>query len=281
MKRRLLGVAFAALVSIGLTACALLEDSAQYFAPVAAEVVLLGAPPEATDTLSQFGINGDVPTSVVVAIGRLTEASVESSSPFSGEGVADATVTITTPNGTFDLIPDEDNPGLYGLTSLQEPEFKYVVGGEYTVNMNFSGSDYWIKFVAADAIQLESPTELGEYHEPGTDLPLRWANPVDNVVAAVFDSSGNEVYDNLPRDLNELFEFLTQSDVTSLTLPGDLFVEQQMYAIALSGLERGVVDEQHVSTNLNHLVTNAVSGAGVMSVVTTFDMPDIPEDLGQ
>ncbi len=277
MKRELFSVAVAVLISILVASCALLEDSAQYLAPVAAEVVLLGAPPEAMDTLAQYGISGDVPTSVVVAIGRLTDGSAETSSPFSGEGVSGATVTITTPDGTFDLEADESNPGLYGLTSLQEPAFKYSVGAEYTVNINFSGNDYWIKLVAADAIELESPSELGEYHAPGTDLALRWANPVDNLVAAVFDANGNEVYDNLPRDLNDLFEFLTQSDISSLTLPGDLFAEQQMYAIALSGLQRGAVDEAHVSTNLNYLVTNAVSGAGVMSVVTTYEIPEIPE----
>ncbi len=277
MRKALSRAVLAALLSLVLVSCALLEDSEQYFAPVAAEVVLLGAPPDASETMSQLGINGAVPTSVLVAIGRLTEVSADSSEPFTGEGVADATVTITTPDGTFDLVPDDETPGIYSLTSLDEAGLTYVVGGEYTVNISFGGNDYWMKFVAADAIDLETPAKLGEYHEPGTDLELRWSTPVDNVVAAAFDTTGNEVYDNLPRDLNGLFEFLTETGISSLTLPGDLFEDQQMYAIALSGLERGVVDEQHVSTNLNHLVTNMVSGAGVLAAVTTIDTSDLPE----
>jgi len=257
----------------GLSACGLLDGTEQYIAPVATEVILINIP---GDALAQYGVNAENIVYLYVAIGRLTDGSTTSTSPFSGEGVSDAVVSVTTSNGTFELTADGDSSGFYMLSSSDQPDFTYEVGGEYEISMAFSGNDYWTKIVATDEITLTSP-EAMSYHAPATDLELTWTPASDTAAVSVFSSGGDVIYDNLPRDLNGLYQFISQSDVSSASVSGDNFSADEVYGIAVAGLNLEEVDEAHFSTNLNFLVSKAASGTAVMTAVYTSDaIPEIP-----
>lgn len=266
-----LGVLGASLFS----GCNLLEDNAQYLATVGAEVVFINIP---TESLEPYGVNAPPTVALTVALGRIKEPETLSSNPFDGEAVTGAAVKIVTPEGTFDLKSSESAPGMYTLTSLEEAGLKYTEGADYSINIDFGGASYWIKMKPAGAVTLESPAEMGEYHEPGTPLTVRWSPASDNALATVFDSEGNQVYDNLPKDLNGLYQFLTAEEVSSLDIPGSVFGDSYAYGIAIAGMERKAADTATFSTNLNHLFSNTVTGNAVVTAVATVEIPDIPTE---
>ncbi len=255
------------------SSCSVLENADQYLSPVAAEIVLLNVP---ADALQAYGIAAPNTVTICVALGRITDVNTSSANPFSGEGVADAVIEVVTPTGTFPLTPDAENPGFYALDSQSQPEFTYQVGAEYQVNIQSGGETYWAKFTAADIVTLTAP-EMMAYHAPQTDLAVTWTPTADAQALSMFNGSGELVYDNVPRDLNGLYGFLTQSEVDETMVPGSYFVAEQLYGIGLAGLYRSAVDEAHFSTNLNHLVSNAVSGTAAFTGVTTVPLEENPE----
>lgn len=276
MKRSIWLAVPLAIGMLTATACNLIEDNAQYIAPFAAEIVLVNVP---ADQLADYGVNAPDTVSLMVAVGHLTNpSSPDSSSPFSGEAVSAATVTVTTPEGAvYPLTEDSSEPGVYLLTSQDQPDFKYEVGASYRVDITYNKQSFWSKFTASDQVTLTSPATLGEYHAPGTDLTLQWAEPKDAAVVAMVDENGNQVYDNIPRDLNGLYGFLTSSNLTSEVVPGDKFTENHAYGIGLAGMSRSAVDENTFSTSLNWLVSNVITGTAAVTAVTTVDTSQIPQ----
>lgn len=256
-----------------LVGCDLLQDNAQYLATVGAEVVFINIP---TESLQEYGVNAEPVVAVTLALGHITEPETVSANPFSGEGVGGAAVKFVTPEGTFDLKPDSENPGLYTLTSLEESGLKYTEGAEYKLSITFAGEEFWIKVVPAGAVTLTSPTEMGEYHAPGTPLNVAWTPASDNGLIAVFDQDGNQVYDNLPKDLNSIYQFLTQEEVSSFEVPGNVFdASSYLYGVGVVGMQRDEADTNTFSTNLNHLISNTVTGTAVVTAVSTVEIPQM------
>ena len=265
------------------SSCDALDDAASYIAPVAAEVILFNIP---GDQLEAYDIPAQSAVTLMVAIGRLVDGGESSSSPFSGEVVDDAIVTLTLPDGTvYDVPPLEGAEGIYTLISSSDtPAFTYQPGDDYVVDMAFSDSTYQVRITAADAVELTDPPEAMSYHAPGTDLELAWTPPSDSALTLLYDAQGNLLYDNIPQDLNGIYSFLTSSDVSSLTIPGDYFSapsadspESAVYAIGLAGLYKEEITSDRISENLNYLVTNAASGTAVVTTVTTLQ-EEIPTE---
>ena len=268
-----LALGMAAIVGPSFTACDLVQDNAQYLATVGAEVVFVNIP---TESLQAYGINAEPVVALTLALGRITEPETVSANPFTGEGVGGAAVKFVTPEGTFDLKPDGTTPGIYTLTSLDEAGLKYTEGAEYKLSIDFGGVNYWIKVVPAGAVTLTSPAEMGEYHAPGTPLTLTWTPASDNGLVAVMDQDGNQVYDNLPKDLNSIYQFLTAEEISSLDVPGTVFdASSYAYGIGVVGMQRDPADTSTFSTNLNHLISNTVTGTAVVTAVTTVEIPPI------
>lgn len=261
--------------TVALTGCDLLQNNTQYLATVASEVVFVNIPGEA---LREVGVNAPDTVAITVALGRLTTPENITSSPFTGEGVKDAVVKLQLPDGTsLDLKSDENAAGFYYLTNLDDERLTYQEGADYKVTLSFGEQDFWIKVNPTGGANLTEPAELGQYHEPGTPLTLKWEPASDNALVAVFDSDGQQVYDNLPKDLNSIYNFLTQEEVSTLEIPGSVFGSSYAYGVALVGMERKPADTSTFSTNLNHLASNTVTGTAVVTAVTTVEIPDLPQ----
>lgn len=276
-------------LSTGLTTlwsgCDLTDAVGPYVAPFAAEVVFISIP---TDSLQEFGITMEPVVLCTVALGQVkdadtsttgTETSIDESAPFSGEGVAGATITLVDPEGKSFVLNDEANvPGLYFADNTANPEMKYVEGSNYEVKIDFNGESYWSRFQASPAISLTNPSEMGQYQAPNTTLTATWDPVSDNAVVAVFDSAGNELYNNLPQDLNTLYTFLTAEPVSSWEIPASAFPrENELYGVAVAGLERASATEANFSANLNYIISNTVTGVAVVTGVTSYVIPtDIP-----
>lgn len=265
-----------------LSGCDLSSAVGPYVAPFAAEVVFISIP---TDSLEEFGITMEPVVLCTVALGQVkdtdssttgTETSVDESAPFSGEGVLGATITLVDPEGKSFVLGSQDGvAGLYFADNTSNPEMKYVEGSNYEIKIELNGESYWSRFQAAPAIALTNPTEMGQYQAPNTPLTATWEPVSDNAVVAVFDSAGNELYNNLPQDLNSLYSFLTAEPVSAWEIPASAFPrENELYGVAVAGLERASATDANFSPNLNYIISNTVTGVAVVTGVTSIVLPD-------
>jgi hypothetical protein len=270
--------------AVGLSAlfagsiCGCGTNPAPYVAPFATEIMFVNVP---TEQLADYGVDVPSTVAITVAVGHLTNPENPStSSPFSGEGVSGATVTVTGPDGVQHALAEQASdtlPGVYVLTSQTDPTLTYAVGGEYQVDISISNQTFWSKFKASEGVALKEPAEMGEYHAPGTDLTLSWEPQADTVLVDVFDQNGEQIYTNVPQDLDGLYSFVTRTPSTSEVVAGSNFVENNLYGIGLAGLFKTSVGETTFSPNLNWLISNAVTGTAVVSAITTVDSSQIPE----
>lgn len=245
------------------------EEVEPYVATVATEVILLHVP---TDELAGYGLDVPDTTLLLVALGEINAEAVTSDDPFTSALVGGAQVTVTSSDGTFTLSPYEDTPGYYALVSTDEPAFQYHVGETYQVDIAYGGEAFRVKLEATGAVTMSSP-EQGAYQPPGQDLLVKWSPPSDAALALVYNAAGEQVYSNLPSDLNGLYTFLTGDPLSSLVVPGSAFAENQLSAVSLVGLTATEVDDTHFTSNLNALVSNAYSGEAAVRVVYSYVLP--------
>lgn len=269
MKRFLVS---SALATVGLFAISGCELDPSLFTPYAAEAVFLNVP---SQDLESMGVDLPASCTLLVGVGRISEESLNSSNPFEGAGLSGLSISVESPdNLKFELKEEASAPGLYMLSSIDNPTFVYTEGAEYKVTFNTNSQDFWIKLTPAGAVTLDPPLEMGQYQAPGTDLLLSWSPPSDVGVVDVFDSSGENVYTNIPTDLNGIYALLTQSNISSVNIPGATFAADSAYGVAVAGLERIEASAETHSPNLNSIVSKVVTGTAIVSGVTTIQLPD-------
>ncbi len=179
-------------------------------------------------------------------------------------------------SGTMEVLLQEsdDTPGLYQVSSDDVPGLSYVTGRGYSMQISEDGESWSLAMEAPEPPVIAEP-EPQSYHEAGTNLVLTVPEEHELYFAAVVDSSGEILWDDLP-DADNAEQIFTGEHGTPpgghIELPGAVFtLEGQVFGVGLMGLDR--IASDHIPDDLNAEFSDLYLGTTAFTAVTTLQLP--------
>ena len=192
----------------------------------------------------------DVPAEVVATAYVGERDSPTSTATPTPIGTAQVSVSFS---GRTVALPVQDAPaGLYGESSTRVTMLEYEGGAEYTLEADLNGSRFGGLVTAppalsAAAITLDpNPTMAVPgfpevlVHTASTALTLTWGDQFGRYAyVSVFRADPNDpsnpdvVFDNQPETASELLNFILGTPPPNVTIPGDVFAQDGLYAVVL------------------------------------------------
>jgi len=253
--------------SLSLFASGSLDSLAVTTAPLAGMVGMVMS--LQGDDLKAYGIDVPAQAQAMLYGTRLDLNDSLQEQPISG---ANAQLSWASSSVELDESPDTD--GLYETSSDASPALSYQQGQEYAFTLNDGDEIFRLAMTAPAPPTLSSPEPMS-YHDPSSRLSLTCPSDRDLCFAALLDSDGELVWDNLPTD-NAVDELLSDDLGTpggeDIHIPAAQFTAQgQLYAVGLMGMKR--LDDGGGSDSLNGDMVDMLIGTTSFTVVTTVQLP--------
>ena len=248
---------------LGLSSCDFFEGLQGALKPVVSESLMISI--EAPESPQGSGI--DIPIDSQVAITAfLAEATL--STQITGAPLSGLITSIDGPFGVIEL--SETGNGTYTTTSVANADFRYAPNTDYNLVIEVPDESA-LRQVAIRSPGPSNPTlpawddlqDLADY-SAGWTIPL--GGSFDNAVVLLVDTNGDLVYDNRPQGVADYMDWLLDSEITEVTIPGEVFTSLAAgpYAIGIAPL---VKSEAADFDELNSLLSNALIGEMDMQVI--------------
>lgn len=176
--------------------------------------------------------------------------------------------TVTASDGPTSVnLGEQAGTGAY--VSLPGSGLAYTAGNTMTVTVEVGKNVGTGSIVLPEGADL-TIDELHTANEP-LDLDLTGKGFTGTLIVVVDTLSGDVTYSNEPKDIRAVYELARGStEVTSVTIPGDAFAGETVYALGFAGLN-------HTSSGdfdgMNSLLSSILAGQMEFHPVVTAPLP--------
>jgi hypothetical protein len=199
----------------------------------------------------------------------LASAGVDSTD-LNPSAITGATVSFeSVTNGT--LTYNEDAEGFYGLNS--DDGLLYVDNEIVSIVFEDDAGAHSI----SNTLPLAANFDLPDSHAAGEDvvIDLTGQGFESYLVAVTRFPDGELVYSNEPATFQDIYDLShAEGELTEIVIPGDSFVDEGVYAIAISAL---VGAETEDMVELNTILSSLLAGKVATDVICVPMCPEIPQ----
>jgi len=172
--------------------------------------------------------------------------------------------------GSIDIILPEE-PEVAGMYQVYPDEgLQYETGARWKVLAEVD-PDEALSVARFTLPESAAGIDVPARHDPLTDLVLDFSTlptEYDGSLVVVVNEVGEVTYTNEPEDIEDVYsQYLNDEPVTTVTIPGDAFPEQAIYAIGIAGMQK--TDADNDLDEVNTALSAVVAGEIVFKPVTT------------